>query len=130
MQSCPTLKRSMPCNDLITMGAKETFALEASMFLDEPTRKILRGGSERKRLRLSESPATAALEQALAIEDNDDDLDRKADELDSFLLFSTCEVSLFKDLSMPCKHQRKKIIPSVHSMNDVSHVMARLTTSA
>jgi hypothetical protein len=131
MQSFCGLKRSMPCTDLNSMGSSISLKDLCASF-DEPefsSKDMLRSD---KRQRMSPlcvieeandcSPATAALEAALALDAFDDDA-----EVDCLALFSLNEYSPkdFEDFT-PCTPYGQ-CGSAVHTVHEATRVMSRMT---
>lgn len=133
MQSDSGLKRSMPCADLNAMGLSMS---EKSNNSFESWRT--EQSSSIKRQRLSPilvydaeptNPATAALEEVLALED---ELHFDLETIFTKFPQQSCRAANFGDImcrkpSMNYKNTR--ILSAVPEVNDITHVMARLSTT-
>ena len=134
-----SLKRSMPCADLISMGsnAKDRFGSREMSF----ETKSDRSRTSAKRLRLDPlyvfdvgcgpSPATAALEEALNMADDFHlELENMLSSKSPFH-HASCATDFALGEFMTHKNcKNKRIFSPVHEVSDVTHVMARMTTSA
>uniref|UniRef100_A0A7S2VDU5 Uncharacterized protein n=1 Tax=Entomoneis paludosa TaxID=265537 RepID=A0A7S2VDU5_9STRA len=132
------LKRSMPCEDLLSLTPpQEKVLLEANKFLDDSVRSLLSSGKRRRVMNtdqdLLENPATAALEASLTFED----------DYDTDFLFEPIKISLipstFNEFSFPspdrtpnftCAKQHKTMsLASVQTVNEMTCALAYLSTA-
>jgi hypothetical protein len=148
MKSCSSLKRSMPCIDLISMSSssKDTLRPFAS-------KRLRRSSGKRQHLSslsffeditslssAEENPATAALEKTLASFQEETHM--------YFEELLECDIAVTKQLTCavdflfadfmphhhrrtPCKTQRKPLLALSHvpDMSDITHVLSRMATS-
>jgi hypothetical protein len=129
------LKRSMPCDDLMSLEEAGCGSLqeEAIRFLDESSGALLQQSRNKRQCfsfdRPSENPATAALEAALSMDDAKA-VNFKPDMIAFSLLHSwASDLSLHHHDYIPCPNQMKTgSIPSSHSVNEVAGMMSKMTT--
>ncbi|KAL7580803.1 hypothetical protein ACA910_001080 [Epithemia clementina (nom. ined.)] len=135
------LKRSMPCEDLLSLSpTTEKALLEADKFLDDSVRSLL---SKRRRLMSdgrkgrSDSPATAALEASLSIDyEYEYDSDSLFDPIKMSLLHGgySNEFGLFPTERKPtfsCTNPHKNIsLSSVHAVNEMTVALSYLSTAS
>eukprot|EP00977_Amphora_coffeiformis_P011365 scaffold2744_cov160-Amphora_coffeaeformis.AAC.2 len=134
------LKRSMPCDDLISLrdAGFSNLQAEANRFLEESSRTILQQ-SRNKRQCLGfdsvtdKSPATAALEAALMMDDaiGFDTTPYESDLVQiSFLSTWASDAVLFSHDYYTCtKQMHKGSIPSVNTVENVAGILSKLTTA-
>jgi hypothetical protein len=154
MNSSSGLKRSMPCNDLISMSSRSSSSGSKDTSRPFPSKRLkLSSGKRQPLISLAsfedissisfaeENPATAALEKNLVSFQEEKDI--HVELLESHMAGIqqlTCAVDfLFADFvttnhnrHIPCKAQRKSLLSLSHvpDMSDVTHVLSRMTTSA
>ena len=139
----------MPCGDLISLkdAGYSDLQTEANMFLEESSRAILQQSSNKRQCfgfdstvtttTDKKSPATAALEAALMMDDaiGFDTLynDSTSDLIQiSFLSTWASEAVLFShhDYFNACTKPMHKIsIPSVNTVDNVAGILSKLTTA-
>ena len=133
------LKRSMPCEDLLSLSpTSEKALLEADKFLDDSVRSLL---SKRRRVvadgrkGCSDNPATAALEASLCF-DYEFESEPFYDPIKISLLQGgyTSEYGFFPTERTPtfsCTNPHKNLsISSVHAVNEMTLALSYLSTAS
>jgi hypothetical protein len=139
-----SLKRSMPFNNLIAMSDAGGSKNSGRWFEDDAV--VRTGRKEHKRQRLvslyddggsdggtkhCDAPATAALEAALADENDFEFSFPHVVESSVFFSPNNCELDLLRDFHQKMAYKGKPMMSkSPNSVTDVSCMLTRLTTSA
>jgi len=130
----------MPCDDLISLkdAGYSNLQAEANRFLEESSKAILQQ-SRNKRQCLGidsvtgKSPATAALEAALMMDDSvgfDSSFDSDFVQIYFLSTWASADAVLFSHDYYTCTKQMHNVpIPSVNTIDNVAGILSKLTTA-